>query len=246
MESPPWRDDSSAPSQGVVDVISPDAAFCLCAADSPHEVGTVYFFKNHQFACWDIGEDRLLPGYPRDTAGEWPGLLEPFPASRLRGALHVPDWGKKIYFFFEGRSQVLVWDMNRRAVDAAPIDRRLFLPTILADGDLTIVCAPLADNRRVIYGFQGYDYTRWMVGPSFPATEDEGFPRKIAADWKDGLVLAPRSGVYVDWHKRSAAHSNRKIYFFMGDLYLRWDVPSNTRNYRLDILAGWKGWPAFA
>ena len=30
------------------------------------------------------------------------------------------------------------------------------------------------------------------------------------------------------------------------DLYLRWDVPSNTRNYRLDIIAGWKGWPTFA
>jgi hypothetical protein len=50
----------------------------------------------------------------------------------------------------------------------------------------------------------------------------------------------------VNWLNRSAAHSNRKIYFFMGDFYLRWDVPSNTRNYRLDILAGWKGWPAFA
>jgi hypothetical protein len=76
--------------------------------------------------------------------------------------------------------------------------------------------------------------------------EDAGFPRKTAADWKDGLVLAPRAGVYVDWPNRSSAHSNRKLYFFMGDLYLRWDVPSNTRNYRLDIVAGWKGWPVFA
>ncbi|MNC97438.1 hypothetical protein D3C83_150920 [compost metagenome] len=59
-------------------------------------------------------------------------------------------------------------------------------------------------------------------------------------------MLAPRAGVYVDWPSRSSAHSNRKLYFFMGNLYLRWDVPSNTRNYRLDILAGWKGWPVFA
>ena len=59
-------------------------------------------------------------------------------------------------------------------------------------------------------------------------------------------MLAPRAGVYVDWPSRSHAHSNRKLYFFMGNLYLRWDVPSNTRNYRLDILAGWKGWPSFA
>ena len=58
--------------------------------------------------------------------------------------------------------------------------------------------------------------------------------------------LMRKAGVYVDWPSRSPAHSNRKLYFFMGNLYLRWDVPSNTRNYRLDILAGWKGWPAFA
>jgi hypothetical protein len=109
-----------------------------------------------------------------------------------------------------------------------------------------VVAAELAGGERVVYAFKGLEYTRWTVGTSFPVAEDPGFPRRIADNWKDGLVLAPRAGVYVDWPNRSTAHSNRKIYFFMGDLYLRWDVPSNTRNYRLDILAGWKGWPAFA
>jgi hypothetical protein len=226
--------------------MSPDAAFCLAAAGSLREGGTIYFFKNRQFACWDVGEERLLEGYPRDIETDWPGLLQVCPGSPLRGALHVPEWGDKIYFLFEDRREVAVWDLLRKAVDPTTIDRRRLLPTHLANDDLTLVCAPSADNQRVIYGFQGYEYTRWTVRDSFPLAEDDGYPRKIAADWKDGLVIAPRCGVYVDWHQRSVAHSNRKIYFFMGDLYLRWDVPSNTRNYRLDILAGWKGWPAFA
>jgi hypothetical protein len=52
--------------------------------------------------------------------------------------------------------------------------------------------------------------------------------------------------VHAEWPNRSSAHSNNQIYFFMGDLYLRWDVPSNTRNYRTDIYAGWKNWPSFS
>jgi hypothetical protein len=230
------------------DGMSPDAVLFLDASDSKPrgDAGIIYFFKNRQFACWDVAEDRMLPGYPRDTATDWPGLLEASPDSRLRGALHVPEWGEKIYFLFEGRSEVVVWDMARSAIDATRIERRTLLPTVLPDRDLTVVCAQLADGQRVVYGFQDRDYTRWTVRGSLPNAEDPGFPRAIAGDWKEGLVLAPRSAVYVNWRNRSVAHSNRKIYFFMGDLYLRWDVPSNTRNYRLDILAGWKGWPEFA
>ena len=228
--------------------MSPDAVLCLEAADvdSAAGGGLLYFFKNRQFACWDVHGDRMLEGYPRDTAVRWPGVLESFPGRRLRGALRVPEWGNEIYFLFEGETQAAVWHINTRRVQAPTIATRTLLPTELAEADVTPVYARLADGKSVIYGFRGLDYTRWTVGPAFPQAEDPGFPRKIAPDWKDGLVLAPRAGVYVDWPNRSSAHSNRKLYFFMGDLYLRWDVPSNTRNYRLDIIAGWKGWPAFA
>ena len=228
--------------------MSPDAVLCLDAADAGVDVAgsALCFFKNRQFACWDVSGDSMLPGYPRDTAAHWPGVLESFPGANLRGALHVPEWGRKIYFFFENQSQVVVWDMARRAADSSSVEIRKLLPCALAEGEFTPVYAHLANGERVIYAFQGLDYTRWTVRPSLPLAEDPGFPRKIAGDWKDGLVLAPRAGVYVDWPNRSSAHSNRKIYFFMGDLYLRWDVPSNSRNYRLDIIAGWKGWPAFA
>lgn len=227
--------------------MGPDAVLCL---DRPyHDTGTgttLYFFKNRQFICWDVVNETMLPGYPRDIASGWPGLLETFPGKKLRGALHVPAFGRKIRFFFEGESQAVAWDMERQVLDSERIDVQSLLPSALTRGDFTPVYAQLADSRPVLYAFQGFEYTRWTVGSGWPLREDADFPRRTENDWKDGLVLAPRAGVYVDWPSRSSAHSNRKIYFFMGNLYLRWDVPSNTRNYRLDILAGWKGWPEFA
>lgn len=228
--------------------MGPDAVLCLDAPPNTPGPGskTLVFFKNSQFICWDVVNETMLPGYPRDIAAEWPGVLEAFPGVKLRGALHVPAFGRRIYFLFEGHSQAVVWDMERRAVEPGKVDVQKLLPSALTKGDFTPVYAQLADGQPVLYAFEGFDYTRWTLGGSWPTQEDPGFPRKIEADWKEGLVLAPRAGVYVDWPSRSTAHSNRKIYFFMGNLYLRWDVPSNTRNYRLDILAGWKGWPAFA
>ena len=229
-------------------MLSPDAVLSL--AVTPHGVdrtgGIVCFFKNRQFACWDVANDTILAGYPRDIEAEWPGLMESVPGRKLRGALHVPEWSPNIYFLFEGETRAVVWDTAAKQVEPQRVDINALLPGALASGDFTAVAGELANGERVVYGFKGFDYTRWTVGSSFPVAEDPGFPRKIADGWKDGLVLAPRAGVYVDWPNRSTAHSNRKLYFFMGDLYLRWDVPSNTRNYRLDILAGWKGWPEFA
>ena len=228
--------------------LAPDAVLCLPAGktDAGRAGDVLFFFKNRQFACWDVAGDAMLASYPQDIAREWPGVLESFPDARLRGALHVPEWGNRIHFLFENVPTVVVWDRQRRAVESATTSLRELLPTALPGTDMTALSARLADGKRVIYAFEGFDYTRWTVGESPPAAEDRGFPRRIAEDWKDGLVLAPRAGVYVDWPNRSSAHSNSKIYFFMGNLYLRWDVTSNSRNYRLDIPAGWKNWPAFA
>jgi hypothetical protein len=229
-------------------MLAPDAVLALDATgfglDRPGAV--VCFFKNRQFACWDIANDTLLPGYPRDIDSEWPGLLAAAPGRNLRGALRVPEWGPHIHFLFEGETAAVAWNTERGAVESERVELARLLPGAPAGGDFTAVVAELAGGERVVYGFKGLEYTRWTIGASPPPAPDPGFPRRIADDWKDGLTLAPRAGVYVDWPNRSSAHSNRKLYFFMGDLYLRWDVPSNTRNYRLDIIAGWKGWPAFA
>ena len=225
-------------------MMAPDAALFLDASVAKHggDAGAIYFFKDRKFACWDVAEDRMLTG-PSDIGAQFPGLMDTVPAASLRGVLHVGEWSNQLYFLFDSKD-VVAWDIGRNRVDRV-MDRSKVLPTTL-DGDLTVVSAQLSDGQPVVYGFRGRHYTRWTIRSTTPDAEDDGFPRVTAEDWKDGLVLAPRSGVYVEWRNRSTAHSNRKIYFFMGDLYLRWDVTSNTRNYRLDILAGWKGWPDFS
>jgi hypothetical protein len=223
--------------------MAPDAVFFLEAPCNPGDPPgpKLYFFKNRRYFAWDVIEERLCDGYPRDAAADWPGLFDVFPEAALRGAIHVPPWGRKVLFFFAGQAEVAVWDLDQRTVATVAVET--LLPGPFSKDDMTPVYAQRSGGEGVLYAFKGHDYVRWRVGPTWPAEPEPGFPRKIADDWKDGLVLAPRAGVYVEWPSRSSAHSNRKIYFFMGDLYLRWDVPSNTRNYRLDIVAGWKHWP---
>lgn len=228
-------------------IAAPDAALFL---SSPCMAGDssgpkLYFFKNGWFASWDVLEERPDPGYPREVGTAWPGLLEAGDGKPLRGALHVPAWGRTAYFFFEGLAEVVPWNLDGGRVAGPRIPISTVLPGAFAEGDFTPVYAQRAGGEGVIYAFQGYDYQSWLAGTTFPSGPESGTARKIAHDWKDGLVLAPRTGVYVEWPNRSSAHSNRKIYYFMGDLYLRWDVPSNTRNYRLDVVTGWKGWPQF-
>ena len=223
---------------------APDAVFGLQHSSGGGEARpTLWFFKDAHCFLWDVIDERMLPGHPRPIAEAWPGLLERFPGRKLRGALHVPAWGSRVYFLFEGERQALPWDLERGTPGDHPMDVARLLPSTLTDGDFTPVFAHRASGEPVIYAFRGHDYTRFVAGDGPPASEEPGFPRRTEQDWKEGLVLAPRAGVYVDWPSRSSAHSNRKIYFFMGNVYLRWDVPSNTRNYRLDVLAGWKGWP---
>lgn len=227
--------------------MAPDAVLFL---DGPYIEGDppgpkLYFFKNRQYLAWDVLEEKLCEGYPRDASVDWPGLFDAYPHGQLRGALHVPDWGRKVFFLFAGEQGLVEWDLDLRRVAHRPVPMSTLLAGTFAEQDFTPIYAQLSEGTRVIYGFRGHDYCRWQVSAEMPNLPEPGFPRKIADDWKDGLVLAPRAGVYLEWPSRSSAHSNRKIYFFMGDLYLRWDVPSNTRNYRLDIVAGWKGWPLF-
>ncbi len=228
-------------------ILSPDAALFL---PGPHFEGDppgpkLYFFKNQQFACYDVIEERLVEGYPRDTATHWPGLREACPGKALRAALHVPAWGRTMFFMFAGEPDLVTWDLDRQTLGPR-IPMGDVLPGAFREGDFTPVYAEQADGQGVIHAFRGKECLRWRVGTGWPATSEPGYPHQTADDWKEGLVLAPRTGVYLEWPNRSSAHSNRKIYFFMGDLYLRWDVPSNTRNYRLDIVAGWKDWPSFA
>src|SRR5512139_1748692 len=136
-------------------MLAPDAALCIDAGLVGRERtgALVHFFKDRQYACWDVDGDTILPGYPRDTDADWPGLLAAYPQKRLRGAIHVPEWNPGSLFLFEGEPEAVAWDLTRRTVAAERVDIPALLPSAVTAGDFTPVAAELADGRRVVYAF---------------------------------------------------------------------------------------------
>lgn len=154
--------------------------------------------------------------------------------------------GHKIYFFFRGQDSAVVWDVASHAKDAELMPIARLLPSHLTLGG---PFAPVHVDRgaqQMVYAFRGDAYTRFTVHPGrLPEREDEGYPRKIGDGWTGGLSVMPTCAVSVRWTRRDTSLPAHKLYFFLGDLYTRWDVESHSTNYRLDIPSGWQGWPAF-
>ena len=212
-------------------------------SDPPY---SLYFFREKQYIRWDVDKEQLFEGYPADIKEGWPGLMDVFPGSPLSGAIYVPDWHNKIYFFFKGQDHVVAWDVAKHSMDPEPIAISRLMPSRLTEG---APFAPVYVDRgdsKTVYAFRGDAYTRFTVeAGKLPEREDEGYPRKIGDGWTGGLTVMPTCAVSVRWTQRGAHVAAHKLYFFLGDLYTRWDVDTHSTNYRLDIPSGWKGWPSF-
>jgi len=212
-------------------------------SDPPY---ALYFFRERQYIRWDVDNERLFDGYPRDIREGWPGLMDVFPSARLSGAIHVPGWHNCIYFFFRGQEHAASWDVVTNMLDPDPVPVSRLVPSDLtAGGPFAPVYVDRGDSQTV-YAFRGDAYTRFTVRQgALPKHEDDGYPRKIGDGWTGGLTVAPTCGVSVRWTQRSPSLPAHKLYFFLGNLYTRWDITSHSNNYRLDIPSGWKGWPDF-
>lgn len=206
----------------------------------------IYFFKEKEYVRWNVDEECLFDGYPKPIEEGWPGLLGQFPGIPLSGSMHVPGWQNKVYFFFKGQDRLASWDVESNTLDPEPRAISDVMPgELAADGHFTPLYVDDGENQKV-YGFRGDTYARWtVVKGELPTSQDEGYPRKIGDGWTGGLTVSPSCAVNVNWTRRSKALTNRKVYFFLGDLYTRWDVDSHSNNYRLDVPSGWKGWPDF-
>jgi len=206
----------------------------------------LYFFKNRQYIRWDIDRECLFEGYPKDIREGWPGLPDHFPGSPLAGAIHVPAWNNRIVFFFKDQDKAVTWDVANHRCDPDKVAVSDILPSRITTGGAFAPVYVDRGNHKAVYAFRGDEYTRFTIeGSAFPAREDDGYPNKIGNGWTGGLSVAPTCGVSVQWTTRSKAVSSHKLYFFLGELYTRWDITSHSNNYRLDIPSGWKGWPDF-
>lgn len=206
----------------------------------------IYFFRDREYIRWDVDRECLFDGYPRAIGAGWPGLDTVYPGSRLAGAMHVPGWFNRIYFFFAGQSEAVAWDVATHRMLPERIPHGKLLPTDLSGAGHFAPVYVDRGTRQTVYVFRGDTYSRFTVTPGeLPTREDDGYPRKIGDGWTGGLTVAPSCAVSVRWTNRSASLKNHKLYFFLGDLYTRWDIDSHSRNYRLDVPSGWKGWPAF-
>ena len=212
-------------------------------SDPPY---ALYFFKERQYIRWNVDGECLFDGYPKDIAEGWPGLLDHFPGTPLSGAIHVPAWHNRIVFFFKGQDRAVTWDAANHQVDPESVAISDILPTRLSEGGAFAPVYVDRGNHQAVYVFRCDEYTRFSVtGNAYPETEDDGYPNKIGKGWTGGLSVAPTCCVSVNWTTRSKALAAHKLYFFLGELYTRWDIKSHSNNYRLDIPSGWNGWPEF-
>jgi len=212
----------------------------------PGPQDSIYFFKTREYIRWSVEHERLDEGYPCAITEGWPGLLEARPGATLSSAIHVPAWGNRIFFCFKNDPEMVSWDVDAHRLLNPRLPASEIMPSALtADGSFTPLYVDAGDSKKV-YAFRGDTYTRFTIaGDDVPDAEDDGYPRKIGDGWTGGMLVAPSCATCVHWTSRSDALARRKIYFFLGDLYTRWDVASHSKNYRLDVPSGWKGWPEF-
>jgi hypothetical protein len=188
--------------------------------------GKVYFFQGSAYSRYDLTADHVDPGYPRDTAANWPGLGE---LGGFVDAALVAPGGDKAYFFRGSRYSR--YDVAAdRVDDGYPLDIATYWHGLWGSG---LGAAVLWPNGK-LYFFRGSQYERYDFEDD---SVDPGYPLPIVGMWQG---LEPFSGgidaVFV-------TPDREKAYFFRGDYYIRYDVALDRADsgYPLRIEDYWHG-----
>jgi hypothetical protein len=188
--------------------------------------GKVYFFKGPQYARYDVGADRVDPGYPKPIQDLWTG----FPASFAAGVNAAVVWVNGKVYFFRG-SQYLRHDIAADRVDAGyPRPIAGAWPGLWVDS----IDAGIVWPSGKAYFFKGSQYMRYDI-----ATDkvDPGYPRPIQGNWPGfPASFAAGVGTAVVWN-------NGKAYFFKGSEYIRYDIATDRvdAGYPRPIKDSWPG-----
>jgi hypothetical protein len=170
----------------------------------------LYLFSNDKYIRFTEVSAGRDEGYPKDIAGNWPGLPNSF-KNGIDAALWREDNGK--LYFFKGNRYVRFSKVSD-GVDAG-------YPKLIAgnwgglpEGFNNGIDAALwrKDNGK-IYMFKGNQYVRFS---DVDAGMDAGYPKPIAGNWA-GLPASFQNGIDAALLRRD----NGKIYFFKGTRYVR-------------------------
>ena len=185
----------------------------------------LYFFRGAEYWRYDLNSDRTDPGYPKPIARHWAGVPEA-PDASVAGQ---GDRSHKIYFFKGSK----YWRYDTRAHAVDPGYPRAISGAwrgLWTDGVDAAVTLP--SNGR-IYFFKGTEYVRYDF---VKGAVDAGYPKKIAAHWP-GLT-----GPF-DAALRGTGTRSRKVYFFQGDRYWRYDSVRDATDagYPKAVAPLWRG-----
>ena len=196
--------------------------------------GKIYLFSEGKYVrITDVSAGRD-DGYPRNIAGNWPGLPATFQAG-IDAALWRDSNGK--VYLFKGNQYVRFSNVGD-GVDAgypkAISDGWPGLPASFQSG---IDAALLRESNGKIYFFKGNQYVRFS---NVSDGVDAGYPKPIAGNW-NGLPASFQSNLGAALMRRD----NHKIYFFKGTRYVRHDDATNTMDpgYPAYINSNWLPFP---
>jgi hypothetical protein len=196
--------------------------------------GKAYFFQGNQYVRYDLAADKVDDGYPKQIAGNWPGVVEAGFASGL-GLYGITRWGNTSEYLFH-IDNYLRYATGPDAVDQGypkPIDGHW--QGLREAGFAAGFDAAIKWPNGKLYFFRDDSYLAYDIAAD---AVDSGYPRTIAADWPGMSNAGFAAGIHaaLPWW-------NGKAYFFKGDQYVRYDISADTvdAGYPKPIAGSWPG-----
>jgi len=160
-----------------------------------------YFFSGTKYVRYDLREDRVDEGYPKEIASAWPGLWK-------EGARAGVLWTNGKAYFFKGDEYVRV-DAKTKQVDPGyPKKIKDAWKGVWHDDIDAVVINPLKGKA---YFFKGDQYIRFDIAAD---RADPGYPSSIAGNWHGAFAKNIDAALTVGAY----------AYLFKGDSYLRYNM----------------------
>ncbi|MGV9884654.1 hemopexin repeat-containing protein [Streptomyces sp. NPDC003006] len=218
----------------------------------------VSLFRADEYAVYAVDEDKLKTG-PAKVAADWSGLAGTQFADNLDAITSVTifgagqfDFGEFYAYLFKG-DQYIRYDLRHSRIDVGPLNIGEHWPGLKEAGfdrDLDTVLytwAPggLKEHLQTSYAihfFKGDQYVTFDLG----ANKVTSGPKKIAAGWpglKAGGFDSNLDASVLTWTlgRLPGMATDRKVYFFKGDRYIRFDLNTNNTTHSGRAIAD--GWP---